>query len=146
MNNPYVNYYSQQAQIGGALKGFSGVRFQRGHGFFGRLFSGVGNFIKGLLPTIGQTALPSAVELANDLMTGQNFKTSAKRRLKEAGQNVASATLDRIKNKIQTGQGIRQRKIRRDKKLIFKYLKSFRKKKRKSKRKTIKRRRKTKKK
>ena len=43
-------------------------------------------------------------------MSGENVGEAAKTRLKEAGKQAASETLDRIKTKIQGGSGIRKRK------------------------------------
>ena len=44
MINPYIQIYNNQ--VGSGLAAYQGVRYQRGHGFFGRLFGGVFNFIK----------------------------------------------------------------------------------------------------
>src|SRR5258708_3861897 len=91
--NPYSSYYINQACSG--LPGFQGIRFQRGHGFFGRLFSNtLLPFFKELLPAIGKRALPSGISLAQDIMAGENVKQSSLKRLREAGQNVADETLD----------------------------------------------------
>ena len=80
----YNQYYNEQ--VGSGLAGFSGVRYQRGHGFFGRLISGIGSFIKQALPSLGKRALPSAIGLAQDIVAGENVGTSAKKRLIEAGK------------------------------------------------------------
>ncbi len=114
----YKHYYLDQ--IGGSLPGFAGVKFQRGHGlpgfigvryqrghgFFGRLFGGIGSFIKELIPSLGKRALPSAIGLAQDIMSGENVGTAAKMRLKEAGKNIADETLTNIQNRLQKGTGI----------------------------------------
>ena len=113
--NPYASYYVNQA--GSGLSGFSGVRYQRGHGFFGRLFSGIGNFMKELLPAIGKRALPSGIGLAQDILSGENVLKSAKSRLIEAGKSVADETLDKIKSRIQKGTGYRKRR-RKNKKVL----------------------------
>ena len=104
MTNPYIQYYSDQ--VGSGLSGFQGVRYQRGHGFFGRIFSGIGNFVKDLAPKLFRKALPSAVEFAQDVVAGENVGQSAKRRLIEAGKGVANETLDNIKTRLQKGSGI----------------------------------------
>lgn len=108
--NPYATYYVNQAGTG--LAGFSGVRYQRGHGFFGRLFSGIGSFVKDLLPALGKRALPSGIGLAQDILAGENVLKSAKSRLVEAGKNVADETLDKIKTRLQKGSGIIRRRPR----------------------------------
>lgn len=117
MSNPYIQYYTDQ--VGSGLPGFQGIRYQRGHGFFGRLFSGIGSFVKGIAPSLFKKALPSAVGFAQDIISGENVGQSAKRRLTEAGKDVANETLDQIKSKIQKGQGIptfrRKNKLKRQK-------------------------------
>ena len=110
MTNPYLNYYNNQAGYG--ISGFQGVRYQRGHGFFGRLFSGIGNFVKDLAPGLFKRALPSAIGLAQDVLAGENVGQSAKKRLIEAGKNVADETIDKIKSKIQGGSGIPRKKCK----------------------------------
>ena len=111
MSNPYSNYYNNQA--GSGLSGFQGVRYQRGHGFFGRMFSGLGNFVKDLAPGLFKRALPSAIGLAQDVLAGENVGKSAKKRLIEAGKNVADETIDKIKTKIQGGSGIPRKRRKR---------------------------------
>ena len=111
MSNPYIEYYTQQAGTG--LSAFQGVRYQRGHGFFGRLFSGIGNFVKGLAPNLFKKTLPTAIGFAQDVIEGQNVGQSAKNRLIQAGKVAANETLDHIKTKIQGGSGIPRRRKRR---------------------------------
>ena len=130
--NPYSNYYFEQAQFGGALGGFAGVRStQRGHGFLGRMFSGIGSFIKDLLPSLGKRALPSAINLAQDVISGENVGQAAKRRLREAGKNIADETLDKLKSKLQSGSGIRRRILKQ--RNLIKFLKVLKKRKHKKK-------------
>ena len=116
MTNPYINYYT--AQVGSGISGFQGVRYQRGHGFFGRLFSGIGSFVKDLAPGLFKRALPSAIGLAQDVISGENVGQSAKKRLIEAGRNVADETLDKIKSKVQGGTGIPRKRRKFTKKFI----------------------------
>lgn len=130
MSNPYINHYINQ--IGG-LQGFSGVRYQRGHGFFSRLFSGVGSFVKDLLPSLGKRALPSAIGLAQDVLSGENVGRSAKKRLIEAGRGVADETLDKLKSRVQGGSGINAlRRFKRKGRVIRKKVNKRRKKHRKT--------------
>src|SRR6266481_6235127 len=106
--NPYTNYYVNQ--VGSGLPGFQGIRYQRGHGFFGRLFSNtLLPFFKQLLPAIGKRALPSAIGLAQDVIAGENVGKSTLSRLGEAGKIVADETLDQLKGRLQRGSG-RKRK------------------------------------
>ena len=118
MTTTYRNHYLNQ--IGGSLPGFEGVKFQkghglpgfiglrnqRGHGFFGRLFGGIGSFIKELIPSLGKRALPSAIGLAQDIISGENVGKAAKIRLTEAGKNIADETLTNLKDRLQIGSGI----------------------------------------
>src|SRR5277367_3376805 len=112
--NPYALYYVNQ--VGSGLPGFQGIRYQRGHGFFGRLFSSVVPFLKQVLPALGKRALPSVAGLAQDIIAGENVKKSALSRLKEAGANVADEGFDILKSKISgSGRGRVSRKRRRAK-------------------------------
>ena len=111
MSNPYINYYN--SQVGSGLAAFQGVRYQRGHGFFGRILGGIGNFIKLLAPSLLKSSLPSAIGLAQDVMEGKNVGHSAKSRLIEAGKTAANTTLDHLKTRIQGGSGIPRRRKRR---------------------------------
>jgi hypothetical protein len=106
--NPYASYYVNQ--VGSGLAGYSGIRYQRGGGFFGRLFSGIGNFVKELLPAAGKRILPSGIGLAQDVLAGENVLKSAKSRLIEAGKNVADETLEQIKFRLQKGSGRRRKR------------------------------------
>src|SRR5277367_1284114 len=103
--NPYASYYVNQ--VGSGLPGFQGIRYQRGHGFFGRLFSSVVPLLKQVLPALGKRILPSAVGLAQDIIAGENVKQSTLSRLKEAGTNVADEGLDILKSKL-SGQSRRR--------------------------------------
>jgi hypothetical protein len=136
--NPYTNYYVNQ--VGTGLPGFQGIRYQRGDGFFSALLP----FFKSLLPAlgkIGQRALPSAVNLASDIISGENVKQSALSRLKEAGRDVLDETGKQLNLRFQGGSGrrrkrrkinkinknsnkvkkIRKRKTKRTKTNIFKF-------------------------
>jgi hypothetical protein len=110
--NPYIKFYENQ--VGSGISSFQGARYQRGHGFFGRLFSStLLPFIKQLLPAVGKRVLPSAVGLAQDIMSGENVGRSTLNRLGEAGRNVADETLDQIKTRLQKGSG-RKRKTKQN--------------------------------
>ena len=103
--NPYVNYYN--SQVGSGLAGYQGLRYQKGHGWFGRLFSNVVfPFVKQVAPALGKRALPSGIALANDILSGENVGRSTIKRLKEAGRNMADEGLDIFKSKLmQSGSG-----------------------------------------
>jgi len=138
--NPYSSYYVNQ--VGSGLPGFQGIRYQRGHGFFGRLFSNtLLPFIKQLLPGIGKRALPSVAGLAQDIISGENVGKSALKRLKTFGSDAADETLTQLTNKFQKGSG---RRRRRRKLTLLKKHKVYKKKSRKhrKRRKIIRRKRK----
>jgi len=101
--NPYVDYYANQA--GSGIAGFSGLKFQRGNGFFLRLF----NKIKPALTYIAKKGLNTATNIGQDLLEGESLKKSAKKRLKETGKVVAKDTFDSLN--VQKGSGKRRRQI-----------------------------------
>ena len=75
----YDDYYARQ--VGGALPYFTGARVQRGHGF-GSLFSGllrsVASLIRRGAVALRKRALTTGVQIASDVMAGQNVKKAAK--------------------------------------------------------------------
>lgn len=111
--SPYAHYYSNQA--GSGIAGFHGVRYQRGHGFFGRFF-------KGVLPTIlkylGKQTLKTGLNVADDILEGNNLKESIRTRVGETGRNVVKDAIKRGNRYIQTGEGRRKRKRLSSKKTI----------------------------
>ncbi|RWS08782.1 uncharacterized protein B4U79_15200, partial [Dinothrombium tinctorium] len=103
--NPYTQYYVNQA--GNGISGFQGQRFQRGHGFFGRIFSGA---ILPALKFLGKHALSAGINVAQDSLHGAKFKDSLKNRVREAGFNAADQALERAKMYAQTGRGLKRKK------------------------------------
>ena len=97
-------YYINQAGYGQLF--YRGVRYQRGHGFFGRLISGT---VLPLLRYLGKKALGTATHVATDYLSGENIKKSIKRRGKETASNV----LEDLSNKIQKGEGIKRGRKRK---------------------------------
>ena len=76
----YNDYYARQA--GGALP-----YFQRGHGLgslFGSLLRSAMPLIKRSAVALGKGALKTGVRIAGDVLSGQNIKTAAKRRVTDA--------------------------------------------------------------
>jgi len=105
--NPYIDYYKQQA--GSGLVGFEGARYQKGHGFFGRLIS---SFAKPLLGYLGKKALGVGKDLAGDILQGKNLRESGKRRLKQGLKAVGQDALSYGKRKLdQVGTGVKRRRI-----------------------------------
>lgn len=111
-------YYKRQA--GNGIAGFTGVRYQKGHGFFGRLLSGA---VLPFLKFIGKNALSAGANIARDLVDTDDFSLSnirnkAKARFKES----AASAMKTGAEKLLTGQGIkrRRRNKRRYKKKVIK--------------------------
>ena len=81
----YNDYYARQA--GGALPYFAGAQYQRGHGLgslFGSLLRSAMPLIKRGAVALGRGALKTGVRIAGDVLSGQNIKTAAKRRVTDA--------------------------------------------------------------
>jgi hypothetical protein len=118
MNN-FERYYTEQA--GNGIAGFSGVKYQKGFGFFGRLLSGA---VLPFLKFLGKNALSTGTSIAQDItdtddFSLKNIKDVSTRRLKETGKKI----LKRAADKILTGEGVRKpkrRKIMKKKKPIKK--------------------------
>ena len=134
-NNPYIDYYKNQA--GSGMTVYEGLQYQRGHGFFGSLFS---NIIKPLGKWLLPKALSTGVRVGNDLLKGEKMKDSLKRNLKITGEEMLDDGLERAKKFVQTGKGRRRNAKRKAsiKKKRKAKPKSVRKKKRKSKRQNFK--------
>jgi hypothetical protein len=100
---PYADYYSLQA--GNGIAGFQGLKYQRGHGFFGSLFRQV---LKPLAKYLGRKALSTGVDIGSDILQGENFKESAKKRLKTTGRSMVDDAIERVKTFAQTGKGCKR--------------------------------------
>lgn len=105
-DNPYVEYYKSQAGTG--IVAYQGVKYQRGHGFFGRVMS---NALVPLLKFLGKRAVGVGSEIAKDvLVDNKNWKESAKNRLKAEGENLADRGAERAKKFIQEGKGSKRKR------------------------------------
>lgn len=108
MSNQYIAYYKHQAGTG--ISGFQGVRYQRGHGFFGRVLSSA---IYPLLKFLGKQALSTGADIASDVIINKNnWRDSAKNRLNDAAVNITNAGVARARKFVQTGEGRRRAKKR----------------------------------
>jgi hypothetical protein len=106
-SNPYIAYYSEQS--GNGLPGFSGYKYMRGKGFFSNLFR---SSVMPMLRFLGKKSLSVGKDLAGDFLSDpDNFKETAKTRLKSAGVDLADAAYETAKRKM-TG-GARKRRKRR---------------------------------
>lgn len=106
----YESYYLDQH--GRGLPVFSGSRRQKGHGLgsiLGGLFRSALPMLKRGLASFGRHALKTGLDIANDVVEGDGFKTSARRRIPEGIKRFATA-----QNIIpQRGRGRRKRKLAR---------------------------------
>lgn len=99
----YEQYYLNQTGSGMPFyRGSSGL--QRGHGLgglLGGLFRSAIPLLKKGAMTVGREALQSGIDIAHDVMNGQNVKTATKRRVKTAGRNIGRKAI----TKLQKGKG-----------------------------------------
>ena len=84
----YEEYYLNQAkQKGGNLPAFHGARFQRGYGL-GSIFKGLFRWAMPHLQQgakmLGKKALQTGVQVAQDVLGGENVKTATNKRAKQA--------------------------------------------------------------
>lgn len=86
----YEDYYKSQS--GSGLPVFEGSRGQRGHGL-GSMLSGLFRsampMIRRGLAAFGRHALKTGLEVANDVVEGQSFSNSARRRVPEGIKRFA---------------------------------------------------------
>lgn len=105
MDDYYVN------QAGSGLGGFSGVRYQKGDGFFGRLVSGtLLPIVKKVLPYLGKQALSTAKDIAGDVSQGEKFTDSLKKRFKGTAERVGGDAMAKVRQ--MSGMGKRRRRKR----------------------------------
>lgn len=108
----YEQYYLDQAkQVGGNLPAFHGARSQRGYGL-GSIFKGLFRWatphLKQGVKALGKKALQTGVNVAQDMLAGENLKTATSKRVKQALGDMPS------QNSLQSGAGqkVRKRKAR----------------------------------
>jgi hypothetical protein len=99
-SNHFIAYYINQAGTG--ISGYSGLKYQKGHGIFGNLLSRI---VLPLLKSLGKRTLSTGVNIGSDILQGENLKASMKKRLKTTGINIAEDALDKLKNFEQKGTG-----------------------------------------
>lgn len=98
------SYYLEQAGNGAAIQSFVGARYQRGGGFFSRLFT---SKVLPLLRYLGDKALNTGKAIFEDV------KTSTTNRIIDTVQEVAQEAIKRkhSDDKTQSGSGIKRRKV-----------------------------------
>lgn len=117
MDSYYVN------QAGSGISGFAGVRYQRGDGFLGRLWTGgILPIIKKALPLfsdigkqVGKRALSTGLDIAQDVLDEEDInmatiKESAKKRLKQGAKAAGKDTIAHIRSL--AGVGLKRRRRR----------------------------------
>ena len=113
-HDQYVEYYTrqQQPQFGGEIPAFIGAPRQRGRGIgsvLSGLFRRVLPFLRANARNLGANAIKTGLHVADDVMRGQKFVESVKRRvpegIKTAAQNISW----------QTGDGLRDVRRKRSK-------------------------------
>ena len=100
----YEDYYLNQ--VGSGLSVFSGVRRQRGHGFFGSILRAAAPLLKQGAKRLGRHVLETGVNVAGDLMSGVPVRRAVKRRVM---QKIRSGGVKRIKPTVQRKRRIRRR-------------------------------------
>ena len=103
-------YYSQQAGTGIAF--YPGVRYQKGHGFFGRFFQ---RSLLPLIKSLGHKLLSTGVDVADDVINNDLDPMSSLRRrgkavVKDTASNWISSARKKLDETKQDGTGKRKRK------------------------------------
>ena len=111
----FDKYYMNQ--VGSGMAFYRGSpRIQRGYGLgglLGGLFRSAIPFLKKGAAAIGKQALQTGMEIADDVMGGQNVKTAAKRRMKQAGRQLVTKAGRKIQKGGGKGRGNRRKKTNR---------------------------------
>jgi hypothetical protein len=98
MHNPYLQYYKNQA--GSGISGFDGVRYQRGHGLFGR---DIGKIFFPVLKFLGRHLLNTGINFASDVIENDlPIKEAFINRGRAGVKDIASEGLE-IARKYQRG-------------------------------------------
>lgn len=95
---------------------FRGGRFQRGSGH--QIGYGLGSFFQSLarraLPflqrgvkTVGKAAMNTGMNIAQDVLAGENLKTAAKKRARQTAKKLTDKAINKITS--QTGNGSKRR-------------------------------------
>ena len=87
----YRNYYIQQK--GNGLSVFRGATVQRGRGigsFFSKMMRGAMPLLKSGAKVVGKQLLNTGASIANDMIDGQDLKTSATKNFSTGGKKLLS--------------------------------------------------------
>lgn len=105
------DYYVRQT--GKGLPYYQGTVLQKGYGiggFFAKLFRSAMPFLWSGAKAVGKEALRTGTQVANDVLTGENFKTSLRARAKESGKLLAKKAIHKADEMIGRGGHKRKRK------------------------------------
>lgn len=114
----FEDYYTHQS--GSGLNYYQGTTLQRGYGFgglFRSLFRAAVPLFKSGAKAVGKQLFLSGVNVLGDLSRGDDIKEAAKRRLKEAGQQLTDKAATKVKTMI--GSGRRNKKRKRSNKVVI---------------------------
>ena len=93
----YEDYYC--SQVGHGLPVFMGGRTMRGRGL-GSLLGGIGRTLIPLLKSGGKALLKegarTGMQVAQDVLSGQNLKSAMKQRAKQAGKRLFHQAVGRV--------------------------------------------------
>lgn len=107
----FEDYYTQQ--LGSGLSYYQGTPYQKGYGFgglFRSFFRSAVPLFKSGAKAIGKQLFHSGIDVLNDITKGEDIKVSAKRRLKQAGQQLTDKAADKMKTMIGSGKRNKKRK------------------------------------
>lgn len=113
----FEDYYVKQT--GNGLPYYQGIALQKGYGiggFFAKLFRSAMPFLMSGAKAVGKEALRTGTQVANDVLTGKNFKMSLRTRAKESGKVLARKAVQKADDMI--GRGIHKRKRKTPKRII----------------------------
>ena len=88
-----------QYQNGHGLAGFDGTQFQYGNGAFGT----IAKYAKPILKYLGRKALELVGGVANDVVSGDTIKESAKKRIKQTALDVTERGGEELQNLTKKG-------------------------------------------
>lgn len=106
----FEDYYTKQ--IGNGLPYYRGAVLQKGYGiggFFAKLFRSAMPFLIRGAKTVGKEALRTGTMVANDVLSGENFKTALKTRSQETGKKLARKAVQKADEMIGRGKLKRKR-------------------------------------
>lgn len=110
----FEDYYMNQT--GNGLNYYQGASFQKGYGFgglFRSFFRAAVPMLKSGAKAIGKQLFHSGVNMLNDLTQGDDIKTAAKRRLKEASRVLTDKAAKNVKTMIGSGRNKKRKQVKK---------------------------------